>query len=92
MFKASVAAIFWTIVLAVPFTVAALLGVAYLTEHTAQIAAFINTISQQMTIGERGWMATLAERLPELAGMIIGQLVLLTILLFARKTNQEQEV
>jgi hypothetical protein len=91
MFKVTLSAIFWTLALAIPFTLAALLGVAYLTEHSWQISAFIREISQQGTVGGRSWLSMLAERLPELAGMIIGQLVLLTILLFAHKTNQGQE-
>ncbi len=92
MFKLSLAAIFWTLALAIPFTVAALIGAAYLIENAAAIAAFIRSFGQPATVGGRTWVEMLSVRLPELAGMIVGQLVLLTIFIFARQTSQKRPI
>jgi hypothetical protein len=90
MYKLTFSAIVWTLILAIPFTVIALVSLAYLTEHAVEFANFSQAINQQTTIGGRGWLTEMAERLPELAGMLIGQLVILTILLFSRKMEQTQ--
>lgn len=87
MRKVQFTAVFWTLALAIPFTALALSGLAYVTEHLSQIANALVTFSQTTSAGGRGWMLELSERLPELAGMIVGQAVILTILLFARQAN-----
>jgi hypothetical protein len=84
MRKVQSLAVIWTLLLAGPFTVLAILSAAYLTENANEIIQWIESLSQSTTVGGRGWVAEFSARWPELAGMIIGQLVLLTILLFAR--------
>jgi len=78
-------AVFWTLLLAVPLTALAISVTAYLTEHLFEIGAMLLTISRETSISARGWIIESAERWPEVAGMIIGQLVIMTILLFARR-------
>lgn len=87
MRKVQFLAVLWTLLLAGPFTVLAIFSAAYLTENAQEILQWIDSLSRTTTIGGRGWIAEFAERWPELAGMIIGQLVLLTILIFARNMN-----
>jgi hypothetical protein len=90
MRKVQFLAVFWTLVLAIPFTVLALVGVAYMTENLEEIGqAFVN-LSQAISISGRGLMLEIAERWPEVAGMVIGQLVILTILLFARNASKAE--
>ena len=90
MKKVQFFALFWTLALAIPFTVLALSGVALLTENLTVINQATMNFSQSITAGGRGLMAEIAERWPEVAGMIIGQIVILTILLFARSANQTE--
>lgn len=90
--KLSFTAVIWTLALAIPFTLAALFGIACLTEYAPEIARLIQTINQQTSATGRGWVAESAARLPELAGMLIGLAVILTILLFSRKTKPGEEI
>ena len=91
MRKVQFFAVFWTLVIAVPFTALAISAVAYLTENLGQITRSLTEFSQSTSIGGRGLMVELSTRWPEIAGMLIGQLVILTILLFARKNNHVSE-
>ena len=91
MRKVQFTAVFWTMVLAIPLTVLALSLLAYTTENLTQIATVIANLSRQTTAGGRGWVLEFAQRWPEIAGMIIGQLVLLTIFIFARQNHKAQE-
>jgi hypothetical protein len=87
MKKVQFFAFFWTLALAIPFTVLALSGVALVTENLIAINQATLNFSQSVTAGGRGLLAEIAERWPEVAGMVIGQIVILTILLFARSAN-----
>jgi hypothetical protein len=91
MKKVQFYAVFWTLVIAIPFTALALSAVAYLTENLGQITRSITEFSQSASVGGRGLVLEFSERWPEIAGMIIGQIVILTILLFARKNNRTIE-
>jgi hypothetical protein len=82
--KVPVAAVFWTFALAVPFTVLALAGVAYIDLHFSEIAQAIAAFEQGTSVTGRGWLAEFSARLPEVAGMLIGMVVILTIYLFVR--------
>ncbi len=90
MRKVQYVAVFWTLVLAIPFTVLAISGAALLTDHLSYIATAIASLSRSTTAGGRGWVLEFAERWPEVAGMIIGQIVILAILFFARQANHEE--
>jgi len=93
MRKIQFLAIFWTLLIAIPFTALALSLSAYLTEHLVDIATGLSTIDIATTIGGRGWAMEISQRWPELVGMIVGQLVILTILLLSRwdKTVKDKE-
>jgi hypothetical protein len=92
MRKVQFAASFWTIVIAIPFTVFALLGVAFITEHLSQIIGGLVNLSQKISVGGRGLIVELSARWPEVAGMVIGMIVILTIYLFAQSANKADEV
>jgi hypothetical protein len=87
MRKVQFVAVFWTMVLAIPLTALALSLAAYTTEHFTDIVASLVTFSQTTTVGARGWLLEISERWPEVAGMIVGQIVILTILIFARRAG-----
>jgi hypothetical protein len=87
MRKVQFFAVFWTLVIAIPFTALAISAVAYLTENMGQITRSLTEFSQSSSVGGRGILVELSARWPEIAGMVIGQLVILTILLFARKNQ-----
>ena len=77
----------WTLVLAVPFTVIALVGTAYITNHLGDIATAVSTL-----VNWRGVAVEGSARWPEIAGMIVGQLLILSILLIARRNGRTEEL
>jgi hypothetical protein len=82
---------FWTIIIAIPFTVFALIGTAYLTEHMTQIITAVSDFGQKISVGGRGLILEFSARWPEVAGMVIGMIVILTIFLFTQNANKEEE-
>lgn len=81
---------FWTIVIAIPFTVLALIGTAYLTEHMSQIIQTISEFGHKISVGGRGLILEFSARWPEVAGMVIGMIVILTIFLFTQNANKDE--
>jgi hypothetical protein len=88
--KVQITAVFWTLFLAVPFTALALSMAAYITENLGEILTSIDTFSRATSAGGKGLVIEMSERWPELAGMIIGQLVIMTILLFTWRSRQAE--
>jgi F0F1-type ATP synthase membrane subunit c/vacuolar-type H+-ATPase subunit K len=74
-------------VLAVPFTVIALVGTAYITNHLGDIATAVSSL-----VNWRGVAVEGSARWPEIAGMIIGQMLILSILLIARRNGHTEEL
>ncbi len=91
MRKVQFAAGVWTILLAIPFTILALLGTAYITENLTQIINAITSFSRQISVGGRGLLVEFSARWPEVAGMVIGMIVILTIYLFAQNASKTDE-
>ena len=91
MRKVQFTAVFWTMLLAIPMTALALSLLAYVTENLTQIYASLTTFSRDISAGGRGVILETAQRWPEVAGMIIGQIVILVILLIARPGNKAEE-
>ena len=87
MRKVQMYATVWTLVLAVPFTVIALVGTAYITNHLGEIATAVSTL-----VNWRGVAVEGSARWPEIAGMIVGQLLILSILLIARRNGRTEEL
>lgn len=92
MRKVQLFASFWTMVIAIPFTILAIVGVAYLTEHLTQIMRALINLSQKISVGGRGLVLEFSARWPEVAGMVIGMIVILTIYLFAQSANKTDDV
>lgn len=84
MRKVQFTAVFWTFALAIPFTIIALAGVAYVDLHFSEIAQAIAQFEAATSATGRGWVTELSGRAPELEGMLIGMIVILTIYLFVR--------
>jgi hypothetical protein len=80
--------VFWVFALALPFTIIALAGVAYVDLHFSEIAQAVLNFERSVTAGGRGFVAEIAERFPEVLGMVIGMIVILTIYLFVRQPAQ----
>lgn len=91
MRKVQFHATFWTLVIAIPFTAMALVGVAYLTENLSQIANLIGKLSRNISVGGRGLVLEFSARWPEVAGMVIGMIVILTIYLFAQNASKVED-
>ena len=85
MRKVPFAGVFWTFALALPFTIIALAGVAYVDLHMSVIAQAIMDFGRSITTGGRGIVAEFAQRFPEVLGMVIGMVVIFTIYLFVRQ-------
>jgi len=91
MRKVQFFASFWTLVIAIPFTVLALVGVAYITENLTQIVQAITEFSRTVSVGGRGLVLEFSARWPEIAGMVIGMIVILTIFLFAQNASKAED-
>jgi hypothetical protein len=91
MRKVQITATFWTLVIAIPFTALALSATAYITENLEAILRALISLSTSVSVSGRGFVLEFAERWPEIAGMVIGQVVILTILLFARNASPVEE-
>ena len=80
MRKLQLVTIIATLALAIPFTILALIEAVYLIEYVSDIgSALAGTIE---------WRAVAVEgsaRWPEVAGMIVGQILILSMLLFIRR-------
>ena len=87
MRKVQMYAAVWTLVLAVPFTVIALVGTAYISNHLGEIATAVSSL-----VNWRGVAVEGSARWPEIAGMIVGQLLILSILLIARRSGRTEEL
>ena len=87
MRKVQMVATVWTLVLAVPFTVIALVGTAYISNHLGEIATAVSSL-----VNWRGVAVEGSARWPEIAGMIVGQLLILSILLIARRNGSTEEL
>jgi len=87
MRKVQMVATVWTLVLAVPFTVIALVGTAYISNHLGEIATAVSSL-----VNWRGVAVEGSARWPEIAGMIVGQLLILSILLIARRSGRTEEL
>lgn len=85
MRKAPFVGVFWVFALALPFTIIALAGVAYVDLHFSQIVQFLVEFGRTVTAGGRGLTAETAQRFPEALGMLIGLIVMLTIHAFVRQ-------
>lgn len=85
MRKVPLVGVFWVFALAVPFTIIALAGVAYVDLHFSQIMQSLAEFGRTVTAGGRGLIAETAQRLPEALGMLIGLIVMLTIYAFVRQ-------
>ena len=92
MRKVSFVAVFWTFALAIPFTIIALAGVAYIDLHFSVIAQAIAQFSATTSATGRGWLVEISERSPELVGMLVGLIVMLTIYLFSQRPTKTADV
>lgn len=88
MRKVPFVGVFWIFALALPFTIIALAGVAYLDLHFSEIAQAYLNFERTVTAGGRGLVAEFAQRFPEVLGMVIGMIVIFTIYLFVRQPAQ----
>ena len=77
-------AVFWTLVLAVPFTVIAISALALWTANLTDISTFLANLNQSLSVGGRGLMVEVSARWPEVAGIIVGQLLILIIFVVVR--------
>lgn len=92
MRKLPFAAVFWTFALAIPFTIIALAGVAYVDLHFSEIALAIARFEAATSVTGRGWLVELSARSPELVGMVVGMIVMLTIYLFVQRPVKKVNV
>ena len=76
MRKVQVWAVFWTIIIAIPFTTLALIAAAYLTDHLAELAQSIISIDYFTLANSRD--LTLEK---EVIGMILGVVIIIGVIL-----------
>jgi len=85
MRRVQVLAVVWTLVLAIPFVALALAGSAVLANRMGDIARLVASVVDWSRLAIEG-----SARWPELAGMIFGQILILTILLLARRDKHAE--
>jgi hypothetical protein len=86
MKKVQLLAVFWTLLLAIPFTALALTATAYITDNLTQIASMISYL-----IGDSLAKARDLVFEAELIGLIAGQVLILVVLLLTRLTRPKEE-
>ena len=77
-------AIIGTLALAIPFVALALFEIVYLIDYVQSIGGAITGLVDWASVAQEG-----AARWPELAGMIIGQVFILSLLLILRRSRQD---
>jgi hypothetical protein len=82
MRKVQSLAVAYTLAFAIPFTLLALSGVVYLTDYTNGIAGAVTGVIDWHSLALEG-----SARWPEIVGMVVGQLLILSMLLIARRGN-----
>lgn len=83
--RSSLKILLWTLVLAIPCTALALTATALFTDHIPEIATAVRA---------QDWGALTSEaaaRWPEIAGMVIGQLVLMALILVVRRSEPARD-
>jgi hypothetical protein len=86
MRKKQYLAVFWTLLLAIPFTALALTATAYITDNLTQIASTVAYLIGD-TLGKARDLVFEAE----LVGLIAGQALILVILLVTYLTRTKEE-
>jgi len=88
MRKVPFVAAIWIFVLALPFTILALGGIAYVDLHFSLIAQAISNFERALSSNGAGLVSELWARFPEVLGMVIGLIVIFTIYIFVRQSAQ----
>ena len=88
MRKVPFVAAIWIFVLALPFTILALGGIAYVDLHFSLIAQAISNFERALSSNGAGVVSELWARFPEVLGMVIGLIVIFTIYIFVRQSAQ----
>ena len=91
MRNVQVSAVFWTMLLAVPFTVLALTMAAYTTENLSEFTYWLAETSKTTSVTGRGLLIEFSARWPELMGMVVGQIIILIIVVFAWQAGMLEE-
>jgi len=86
MRKTQFLAVFWTLLLAIPFTALALTATAYLTDNMTQISSMI-----ALSIGDTLAKARDLVFEAELLGLIAGQALILVVLVVTYLTRTKEE-
>lgn len=82
MRKVQFLAVAYTLALAIPFALLALIGLVYLTDYTSGIPGAVAGVIDWHRLALEG-----SVRWPEIVGMVVGQLLILSMLLIARRDN-----
>lgn len=82
MHKVQLLAVAYTLALAIPFTLLALIGVVYLTDYTSGIPGAVAGVIDWHRLALEG-----SARWPEVVGMVVRPLLILSMLLIARRSN-----
>ena len=91
MRSVQLSAILWTLLLGVPFTVLSLSLAAYTTENLSEIMYWFAETSKSTSFTGRGLLVEFSARWPELMGMVVGQIIILIIVLFAWQNGIKEE-
>jgi hypothetical protein len=86
MRKVQLTAVFWTLLLAIPFTALALAATAYLTDNLTEIASTISYLIGDSLANARDLVFE-----AELVGLIAGQALILVVLLVTYLARPKEE-
>lgn len=86
MRKVQVWAVFWTIIIAIPFTTLALIAAAYLTDHLAEIAGSIASIDFFTFAKYRDLILEI-----ELLGVVLGVFIIIAVIHITLQTGYRED-
>ena len=87
MKKVQFAAMFWTLLIAIPFTVLALMASAYISDHLIALSTSVAFISQSVLMKSRDLILE-----AEITGMVAGILLVLAISFATYLLSQKEQI
>lgn len=86
MRKVQIVAVFWTILIALPFILLAILLSAYLTENLIRISTEIVNLSRNISFFSRDLLFE-----SQVLGLIAGVIIIITIMAITKRTTENQQ-
>ena len=91
MFRLFLVTMFWTLLLSLPLTALGVLGLGIMTTHGINMFAWLIGWASQISYVGMTYSVEIMGRMPEVAGMAAGMLVILITVWIAREPSEQSE-